>query len=128
MNAKRSLSTAFVGIVAISLLALPAFAADSSAHTLTVTTNAQAYSCSNPIVISGTATGKNPLRMKVKITVTADDNGGVTVASARAKVSGSAYSATVEFTNPSMQEGYFSVTATWEGQTAVDSSAFYWTC
>ena len=113
--------------VAFAFIAVPAYAVDESGHSLTVTTDKSSYSCTGPIVISGIATGRNLLRKDVKITVTNDET-GVAVAHGKAKPHGGTYSTTLHFTDTSMPEGYFTVTASWEGQTATTDGSFYWAC
>jgi hypothetical protein len=108
-------------------MTFPVYAFDFGAHSLSVQAGSSSYSCSSPIGISGTATGNNILRRHVKITIT-DVSTGVAVAHGSAKVSGGAYSTTIIFTNQSMQEGYFTVTATWYGQVAHGDGSFYWAC
>ena len=128
---KPSFLLVFSGLLALSLMAVPASADNSRSHSLTVTTSApHGYSCSNPIVISGIATGRNPLRRDVRITVSYayPVEGNQVVLHTKAEVRGGQYSVTVTFTNPNMAEGDFSVTASWQGQTASDDYAFYWAC
>jgi len=113
------------GVLTLSITAVPVFA--NSAHTITVATDQSSYSCNSPIGISGAATGNNPIRRDVKITVRNDETGQI-VAFTKAKVKHDAYSTAISFTNTNMQEGYFTVTATYYGQVAVTDSPFYWAC
>jgi hypothetical protein len=122
---KLSILAILAGVLALSITAAPAFA--NSAHTITVATDQSSYSCSSPIGISGAATGNNPIRRDVKITVRNDETGQI-VAFTKATVKHGAFSTTISFTNESMPEGYFTVTATYYGQVAVTDSPFYWAC
>jgi hypothetical protein len=125
---KLSVLVILTGVLALSIMAAPAYATDNSrGHTLTVATDQSSYSCSSPIGISGAATGRDLPRRPVTLTVTNYETGQV-VATGSAKVSHGVYSTTISFTNPSMQEGYFTVTANWYGQFAQTDSLFYWAC
>jgi len=122
---KLTILAILTGVLALSIMAAPAYA--DSAHTVTVATDQTSYSCSSPITISGAATGTNPLRRDVKVTVKNDETGQI-VAFAKAEPKHGEYSTTVSFTNSNMQEGYFTVTSTYYGQVAVTDSPFYWAC
>jgi hypothetical protein len=114
--------------LSLPLLAVPVYAANSSAHTLTLTLVNVGYSCSSPTTVSGTVTGKDPLRHDVKLTITNSALPGVIYASTTAEVKHGAYSASLSITSSSLQEGYLTVTAYWHGEVvAVDDDGF-WSC
>jgi hypothetical protein len=111
--------------ISLSFLAVPVYA---SSHTLTLTLVNVGYSCASPTTVSGTVTGKDPLRHDVKLTITNSANPGVIYASTTAEVKHGAYSATLSITSSSLQEGYLTVTATWRGVVvSVDETAL-WSC
>lgn len=115
------------GVLALSMMSVPAYAFSLGPHYVSVQANGTAFSCSSPIGVSGSATGNNILRRPVRITVT-NINTGQVVATGTAKVSGGSFSTTVSITDPSTQEGYFTVTASWYGQVAHWDGNFYWAC
>jgi hypothetical protein len=109
----------------LAYLVVPAYAVNASAHTITVTTDKQSYSCSGPIVVSGTTTGENPIRKPMRLTITNDETGAI-VGFGKADVKQGAYSMTFTFTDTSMQGGFFTVTASWYGQVATTANPFSW--
>jgi hypothetical protein len=114
--------------LSLPLLAVPAYASNASGHALTLNLVNVGYSCSSPTMVSGTATGKDPLRHDVKLTITNSANPGVVYAYASAEVKHGAYSATLSIKNTSLQEGYLTVTASWHGVVvSVDEDGF-WSC
>jgi len=114
--------------LSLPLLAVPAYATNSSAHTLTLTLVNVGYSCSSPTTVSGTVTGKDPLRHDVKLTITNPALPGVIYASTTAEVKHGAYSATLSITNTSLQEGILTVTAYWHGAVVSVGEDAYWAC
>jgi hypothetical protein len=127
-NSKISALAILAFTLSLSLLAVPVYAANSSAHTLTLTLNSVGLSCAEPTTVSGTVTGKDPLRRDVKLTITNSANPGVIYASTSAEVKHGAYSATLSIKSSSLQEGFLTVTATWHGVVvSVDEDGF-WSC
>jgi hypothetical protein len=103
-----------------------AYAAESSAHTLTVTSTAQNLSCKSPIPISGAATGNNALQRPVKLKVVNLQSGQV-AASGQATVSNGAYSTSLTLPTTAGQ-GHYTVVATWYNQVAKWGGSFYNDC
>jgi hypothetical protein len=123
---KISVLLILAGVLALPIAAVPAFAADDfGMHSLTVTTTAQNLSCSDPIQVSGTASGLNIPPKHVQLTVTNSD--GTVYATGSAKVSHHHYSATLNILSTD-GEGILTVTATWHGPVAVKDNSFYWSC
>jgi len=114
--------------MSLSLLAVPAYAANSSGHTLTLTLVNVGYSCSSPTTVSGTVTGKDPLRHDVKLTITNSANPGVIYASGSAEVKHGAYSASLSIMSSSLQEGFLTVTAYWHGVVVSVGEDGLWAC
>jgi hypothetical protein len=123
---KISLLLVLAGVLTLPIMAVPAFATDDfGMHSLTVTTTAQNLSCSDPISVSGTATGLNFPPKHVQLTVTNSD--GTVYATGSAGVSHHHYSATLKILSTD-GEGILTVTAKWHGQVAVTDNSFYWSC
>lgn len=123
---KFSAIAVVAAVLALSIMAIPAHATDSSARALTVTSTAQNLSCSDPIPVSGTATGSNILRKPVVLTVVNVETGQI-VAHGQAKVSDGAYSASLTLPRTVGQD-YYTVTATWYNQVARWGGSFYYNC
>jgi len=114
--------------ISLSFLAVPVYAANSSAHTLTLNLVNVGYSCSSPTTVSGTVTGKDPLRRDVKLTITNSADPGVIYASASAEVKHGAYTATLSITSSTLQEGFLTVTAYWHGVVVSVGEDGLWAC
>jgi hypothetical protein len=125
---KMSAMVVFAFTISLPLLAVPVFAADSSAHTLTIDNVQPGYSCATPTIVSGTATGKLAFIRDVKLTITNSNNPGVVYASSTAEVKHGTYSGSLSIASSSLQEGWLTVTASWYGVVVSSSTTWFWAC